>query len=42
VKKDGDLRRRLVQGVAEIKGSLDGMLENRPARAAAAFTDDAV
>jgi hypothetical protein len=42
VKKDGDLRKRLAQGVAEIKGSLDGMLENRPARAAAAFTDDAV
>ena len=42
VKKDGDLRRRLAQGVAEIKGSLDGMLEARPARAAAAFGDDAV
>ncbi len=33
IKKDGDLRRRLAQGVAEIKTSLDGMLEARPGRA---------
>ena len=42
VKKDGDLRKRLARGVAELKVSLDGMLEARPARAIKLGGDEAL
>jgi hypothetical protein len=40
LKKDGELRKRVVQGFGEIKASLDGMLENKPMRAFAAKDDE--
>jgi hypothetical protein len=33
IKKDADVRRRVAEGVAAIRTSLDGMLEDRPGRA---------
>jgi len=40
LKKDGELRKRVVEGFKEIKTSLDGMLEDRPGRAFARKDDE--
>lgn len=42
IKTDGDLRKRLATSIAGIKSSLDGMMENKPARAISVGGDEAI